>query len=96
MYSILLGTIGLLTIPVIIQLTVGTGIDGQGFNWTLGDFAIVGALLFGLGLLCEFILRKIKTKVTAYLLCSAVFLLLLLVFIDLAVGIFNIPGFSGS
>ena len=29
-------------------------------NWTLADFLVAGVLLYGTGLLCELILRKVK------------------------------------
>lgn len=92
---ILLGATILLTIPFLLQLTIGTGIDGQGFNWKPDDFIIFGILLFGTGIVYELILRKIKSKKQRLLLCGAVLCLILLVWIDLALGIFDIPGFSG-
>jgi hypothetical protein len=36
-------------------------------NWKVLDFAMMGALLFGTGLLCELVLRKLKVlKVELY------------------------------
>ncbi len=49
----------ILLIPLALQLTIGTGIDGQGFNWRLGDFVIIGVLLFITGLAIDFATRKI-------------------------------------
>ena len=30
---------------LVLQLIIGTGVDGQGFNWKPSDFLIVGLLL---------------------------------------------------
>lgn len=96
LFGILLGAAVLLLIPLVAQLTVGTGVDGQGFNWKLGDFVVIGILLFSAGLLCELVMRKVKDVKKRVLICGAVLFLFLLIWADLAVGIFNIPGFSGS
>lgn len=95
-YGILIGTTLLLAIPLLLQTTIGTGIDGQGFNWKVNDFVIFGILLFSAGLLVELVLRKVKSRKNRWLLGAGVLILLFLVWADLAVGIFNIPGFSGS
>ncbi len=92
----LIGATILLLIPVALQLTIGTGVDGQGFNWKLDDFLIIGFLLFGTALLCELVLRKVNNTTIRILFSVAILLALLLIWVDLAVGIFNIPGFSGS
>lgn len=96
LFSLLLVATVLLLIPVTLQLTIGTGIDGQGFNWKLGDFIVIGFLLFSAALLCELVLRKVKITKSRILICGAILLAVLLIWVDLAVGIFNIPGFSGS
>lgn len=93
--NILLGGTLLLMIPLILQLTVGTGVDGKGFNWKINDFISFGILIFSTALSIEFILRKVKNKTYRYLCFGIILLIVLLVWIDLAVGIFNIPGFSG-
>jgi hypothetical protein len=73
-----------------------SGVDGEGFHWTLGDFVIMGALLFGTGLAIDFAARKVINPVYRVFAVIAIVLVLLLVWADLAVGIFNIPGISGS
>ena len=57
-------------------------------NWTLLDFITAAGLLLGTGLLCEFVLRKVKKTGYRIALCAALLLLLLLTWIELAVGIF--------
>lgn len=92
----ILGGIALLMLTfLILQLTIGTGIDGQGFNWTSSDFIIIGFLLLGTGLSCEFALRRIKSSKNRIFICVAIFILLVLTWMELAVGIFGTP-FAGS
>jgi len=60
-------------------------------NWNLTDFFIAGILLFGTGLILEFLVRKVKTKQKRLLLIIFVLILLLLIWFELAVGIFGTP-----
>lgn len=64
-------------------------------NWTLFDFVIAGILLIGTGLICEFTLRKIKKTKYRITIILAIFVVLLLIWAELAVGIFGSP-FSGN
>lgn len=57
-------------------------------NWTLVDFIVGGALLIGTGLLCDLVLRKVKTTKYRILACLTIFLALLLIWAELAVGFF--------
>ena len=63
--------------------------------WSFTDFVVAGVLLLGTGLSCEFILRRFRKPWHRLLLCSAVLLVLLLVWAELAVGVFGTP-FAGS
>lgn len=60
-------------------------------NWTLSDFLVAGVLLFGTGLLCELILRKVKKVKLRIALCIAILIVLLLIWAEMAVGIFGTP-----
>lgn len=85
LYSILLAAAALLLIPFIaMQFT-------HEINWSLFDFLVAGVLLSGAGLACELILRKVKQTRVRILLCSSALLLLLLIWAELAVGIFGSP-----
>lgn len=64
-------------------------------NWTFGDFLVGGALLFGAGLMLEFTLRKLKTKAARIAAGILLFIILALIWAELAVGIFGTP-FAGS
>lgn len=79
----------LLLIPLIgMQFT-------EEINWTLLDFMIAGVLLLGTGLIFELILRKVKHKNYRIIIAIALFTLLLLIWAELAVGVFGTP-FAGS
>ena len=79
----------LLSIPFIaMQFT--TEVD-----WNITDFAIMGVLLFGTGLLCELVMRTVKSIDNRILICGAVLFVFFLIWAELAVGIFGTP-FAGS
>ena len=64
-------------------------------NWSLFDFIIMGAMLTITGLLGEIIFKKVKKykhRVTLYVVVAIIFLL---IWAELAVGIFGTP-FAGS
>lgn len=64
-------------------------------NWTFRDFAIMDVLLYGTGLLCELVMRKVKSVPNRILICAVLVLGFLLIWAELAVGIFGTP-FAGS
>jgi asparagine N-glycosylation enzyme membrane subunit Stt3 len=79
---IVLGTAILLLIPFIaMQFT-------DEVNWTLIDFIIAGALLLGTGIMCEIALRKIANIKYRIVLCVVIILIFILIWAELAVGIF--------
>lgn len=64
-------------------------------QWTIADFIIAGGLLFFAGLAIETVTRRIKNKTYKLVLLVAIFSILILIWIELAVGIFGTP-FSGN
>ena len=64
-------------------------------NWTTIDFIIAGCLLLGAGLLSEIVLRKIKKLSYKAGLLIAILIIVILIWIELAVGIFGTL-FSGN
>lgn len=64
-------------------------------NWNASDFIIMGILLFGTGLLCELVMRKVKSIKNRVFICAVILLILFLIWAELAVGIFGTP-FAGS
>jgi hypothetical protein len=64
-------------------------------KWSGLDFAIAAVLLFGTGLTCELVLRKVKKTSHRILICGAILMVMFLVWTELAVGIFGTP-FAGQ
>ena len=64
-------------------------------KWDLGDFVIMGALLLGTGLMCELVMRKVNKIEYRIAICAAILAALLLIWLELAVGIFG-TRFAGS
>lgn len=75
----------LLSIPLIaMQFTAEV-------NWSVFDFVVAAGLLLGTGLTCELIWRTVTKQQHRVAICAAILMLLVLVWIELAVGIFNTP-----
>ena len=64
-------------------------------RWTIGDFMVAASLLFGVGLLLDFALRQIKRSGYRVLIIVGILILFLLVWAELAVGLFGTP-FAGN
>lgn len=64
-------------------------------KWSPFDFIIAGTLLLGTGLLCELVIRKVTKRNHRIAICAAILIALLLIWIELAVGIFGTP-FAGN
>lgn len=64
-------------------------------KWDGTDFLIMGILLTGTGLVCELILRKVTKRANRVVLCLGAVFVLVLIWMELAVGIFGTP-FAGS
>lgn len=64
-------------------------------NWSAFDFIVMGILLASTGLTCEFLSRKIISKNIKIVVIVGMLILFLLIWAELAVGIFNSP-ISGS
>ena len=60
-------------------------------NWGPSDFLIMGGLLLGTGLTCEFILRRVTGMQQRLATCAIVLAAMLLIWAELAVGIFGSP-----
>ena len=57
-------------------------------NWTLSDFIVAGVLLLCTGIACDFVIRKINNKKFRVAACITILIVFLLVWAELAVGIF--------
>lgn len=80
----------LVTITVLLLIPFLAMQFTQEVHWSPFDFLVAGALLFGTGLFSELLLRRMKKK---YRTISIIVLLLLflLLWIELAVGVFGTP-----
>jgi len=63
--------------------------------WTLGDYVVMGVLIMSIGLIYELIARTLSTKTYRIIVAIVLFVAFLLIWAELAVGIFNTP-FAGS
>ena len=84
------GTALILSVPLIaMQFT-------EEVQWGPFDFAIIALLLLGAGFIFELVTRHITDPSKRSLWALAFIFGVLVIWADLAVGIFNIPGISGS
>jgi hypothetical protein len=83
---IILITVGiLLFVPLIVMQFTNE------VNWNLLDFLVAGILLIGIGLIIELALRKILKMKYRILVLASILTLLILIWAELAVGIFGTP-----
>lgn len=85
----------LISIPLLLLIPLIAMQFSSEVNWEPLDFLVMGMLLLGVGLVGEFLLRKVKNSEHRLLLCIGLVVLFLLVWAELAVGIFGTP-FAGS
>lgn len=64
-------------------------------NWTISDFIISSFLLLSTGIIFHFTIRKVRSFRYRVVISIALLLILLMIWAELAVGIFDTP-FSGS
>ena len=64
-------------------------------NWTLSDFIVASSLLFGTGLICELVIRKISNIKYSFAVCAALLVTFLIIWTEFAVDIFGTP-FGGQ
>ena len=89
-------TLIMLTAATILSLPlIAMQFEGNGVDWDLRDFIVMGVLLFGTGLACEAVLRKVKSTGKRLLYVGLILIALFLVWAELAVGVFGTP-FAGS
>jgi len=85
----IISTILLLLIPLIaMQFT-------NQVNWTPSDFIVAAILLLSTGFAIDFVIKKVQAKKYRITLSAIIVVMFLLVWAELAVGIFGTP-LSGS
>lgn len=67
----------------------------SGVNWSVFDFIVATTLLSGTGLLMDWVWRKVKNLRSRLIYCGLLLVGLILIWAELAVGIFGTP-FAGS
>ena len=87
---LLLGTATLILITPLIAMQFTEEV-----NWGLLDFILAGILLFGTAFGIDTTFRKIQSKPKQFIAISFSLILLLLIWVELAVGVFGTP-FGGS
>ena len=60
-------------------------------NWSVFDFLVMGVLLTGVGVLFDVVLRKVTNKNNRIAIITIIIIAFLLVWAELAVGIFGTP-----
>ena len=88
--ALIMGSLGLLLLIPLIAMQFSDEV-----NWNTADFLVAAFLLAATGLILEFVLRKVKNTRQRIVLAAILFVLLLVVWVELAVGIFGSP-LSGS
>ena len=84
----------LATIIILLLPLVGMQFSDE-VDWDLADFIIAAALLISAGLSYEFIAKKMNTTSKRVAVSIVIVILLILIWAELAVGIFGTP-FAGS
>jgi dipeptide/tripeptide permease len=64
-------------------------------SWTILDFVVMGILLLSIGFICELTIRKVSKIKHRIAICITILVVFLLIWAELAVGIFGTP-FAGS
>ena len=64
-------------------------------SWTLFDFIVAGSLSIATVIGCELVIRNVRKTKYRIALCTTILIILILIWLELAVGIFGTP-LSGS
>jgi hypothetical protein len=81
----------ILMIPLVLTL-LGSGVDGEGWHWTLSDFLIMGVAMFGIGLAYELVARRSDKTVYRAAFTIGLVTAFLLFWVNGAVGIIGNEG----
>ncbi len=81
-----IGTALILVVPLVMTHVDRNKPEGDGWRWSSMDFLVMGVLLFGAGLAYESFSRRVVQKGHKVLLGFAVFCVVLLIWVELAVG----------
>lgn len=85
----------LLTVAFLLLMPFIGNLVSDEANWGLFDFIVAGVLLLGTGLLCELVLRQVKSTQYRIAVVAVILVALFLIWAELAVGILGTL-FAGS
>jgi hypothetical protein len=85
-FTIILGVIATLLLVPLIAMQFTSEV-----NWSPADFVIMGLMLLAVGAGIEIVLRKVTSTRGRVILCVAILGVFLLLWAEMAVGIFNSP-----
>ncbi|MGR3854743.1 hypothetical protein [Chryseobacterium indologenes] len=89
-------TVAIYALPlVVLSIPLVGNLVSKEVNWSGSDFLIAGALLFTAAFLINLVRNKIKKQSQRMIVCILILLALVLIWVELAVGIFGSP-FAGS
>ncbi|MEQ8358843.1 MAG: hypothetical protein RH860_05095 [Cytophagales bacterium] len=88
--KIILGIVALLLLIPLVAMQLSDEV-----NWTFNDFIVMALLLSGFGILADLVLRKVRKFSFRLIAFIAIFAVFVLVWAELAVGIFGTP-FAGN
>ncbi len=80
-----------LTVPILLLIPLIAMLFTDEVKWTLFDFIVTAILLLSVGLTFEFIMRKVKSNKFRIAICVTLFLVFLVLWAELSVGIFGTP-----
>jgi len=80
-----IGTGLLLLIPLVMTILDRGKPEGEGWHWGLGDFVVAGTLLFGAGLLYEYLAGRARGRAGKLAAGAAIFLAVFAIWFELAV-----------
>lgn len=83
---IILSIISLLLLIPFIGMQISNEVQ-----WSVFDFVVAGGLLTITGFAIDFVIRKTKSVNRRFLLISAITLLFMLIWVEIAVGLFGSP-----
>lgn len=83
-------------IPALLMLTAFfANLWVEGWNWSPLDFLVAAVLLFGTAFFIHLVIRSKKAFRSKFIICFVILLVLALIWMELAVGIFGSP-FAGN
>ncbi|RXM37718.1 hypothetical protein BOQ62_21305 [Chryseobacterium sp. CH21] len=80
---------------VVLSIPLVGNLFSKEVNWSGSDFLIAGALLFTTAFLINLVRSKIKKQSQKVFICIFILVVVALIWLELAVGIFGSP-FAGS